>query len=103
MAYTLEQASEIIEDFEDLVGTEIVMGNRSTEIYYITHAPVTLTNYVDFADQHHESVISNPAHIYENTANEYEVIVIIGQPGSFTVKPIKEYVAEAGIGYNFPE
>jgi hypothetical protein len=102
MPYTFEQASEIIEDFEDLIGTEIVMGNRDTEIYYITQASFGLNSYVDYARQHHELVTSNPAHIYENATNEYEVIVIIGQPGSFTAKPIKEYVSEAGIGYNFP-
>jgi hypothetical protein len=99
MAFTLEQATEIIEDFEDLVGTEIVMGNRDTEIQYITTAPVGLASYISFAENFH---VSNGTNIYENQDDEHEIIVIIGQPGSFTVKTIKDYVVEAGIGYNFP-
>lgn len=91
-----------MEDFEDLVGTEIVMGNRDTEIYYITRAPKDLVDYTDFAESYHKSVLADPAYIYEISQNDCEVIVIIGQPGSFTVKTIRDYVGEAGIGYNFP-
>jgi len=102
MAYTYAQAIEITEDFEDLAGTELVMGNRDTEIWYVALAPPGFETRPGFAEAHHKAVTGDASYSYQDPAGQYDVAVIIGQPGSFTTKNIRDYVAEAGIGYNFP-
>jgi hypothetical protein len=102
MIYTFEEAAEMMEDFEDLLGTEIVMGSPATEIWYVTAAPSDVEDQPGFAEEHHQNVMADASYVYKNDVDQYDVVLIIGQPGSFTIKNIRDYVAEAGIGYNFP-
>ena len=102
MPYTREEATEITEDFEDLIGTEIVMGDPATEIMYVALAPASFENHKDYAETYHQKIMADPGYVYESRGNLYDVAVIIGEPGHFTLKNIRDYVAEAGIPYNFP-
>jgi len=108
--FTLEQANEIIEDFEDLVDTEI---NLPSGFFAINHVVVTpfsnedkRTFFHTYADT---SDVSQAISFYRG--GDFDVLIIaykivvpdaLLEDREVVAMPIKEYVARFGINYNFP-
>lgn len=98
--FTLEQAIEIAEDFEDLVDTEL---NNRPPIDYVTIGPANLT----IEDEAFFNAVKEmPAHrdSYTHHSNEYDVYIIwmSADLGITEMTDIRTLVEANGIQYNFP-
>lgn len=108
--FSLEQANEIVEDFEDLVDTEI---NLPSGLFAINHVVVT-----PFSNEDKRTFF----HVYAETSDVSKAIdfyrggdfdvLIIGykivatdaplEEREVIAMPIREYVSRFGLNYNFP-
>jgi hypothetical protein len=108
--FTLDQANEIVEDFEDLVETEITLPSG---LFLINHVVVTPFSNEDKRTFFHvyadTSDVSKAITFYQG--NTFDVLIIaykIVAPDApleereVVAMPIQEYVTRFGINYNFP-
>ena len=96
---TLEQAAEIADDFEDLIGS-CIQGFDSPEITHVVVGPFNREQFPDFLQN---NVFANEL-AYENPENEYDVLVIaVNNSELEAVEYIRDYISSRGIRYNFPE
>ena len=103
-AFTLEEATDIAEDFEDLVDTDFEMDGVVYEVLAILVCPystaevqVFIDNYLLTNDQ--ESCLNNCS------GNEYDVILLARDAAdeqNVSFPDIRTFVAQKGILYNFP-
>ena len=80
--FTYEQAAEICEDFEDLVDTELVIdGNK----YFV------------------DKLLIVP---FNSEQEGYDVLFVASStedPNNTITQAIRDYIANNGVNYNFPE
>lgn len=98
--FTLEEAIDIAEDFEDLIGTEL---NRMPPITYVAVGPYDLgmePGYIQIID----SNAGNSEFQYSYSGDDYDVYVIWTKPDSDTdeIIDIRTIAQAIGIPYKFP-
>lgn len=108
-SFTLEQAQEIAEDFEDLIDTDVV--EKEGVPLTVTHVVVCpydeedktqfAADCVTDADQPEKLLL-----MYDT--DEYDVIIISQEPDTegdnlYDVTDIRSYISQNGVNYNFPE
>lgn len=103
--FTYEQAEEICEDFEDLIDTELVIDGQKYFVDKLLIVPFDNEARDRFMKVYYTSgnVTDNPD---LNDANEYDVLFIASStdnPGNTTTQFIRDYIANNGVIYNFPE
>lgn len=104
--FTLAQAEEICEDFEDLKDTEF---NHDTPYVFLVHdvipCPHSPAAKQTFIDNYNTTRNAADARSFY-TGVEYDVIVFAfdeNDEANYTFIDIRNYVAENGIKYNFPQ
>lgn len=100
--FTLQEAEQVCNYFQYLVGKELIDGDNESEITYIAISPFNIDP--SFADYHHlnEGLAD---YKYTNPENEYDVIAIVMEYNSSDenlCRNIRSLVTEKGIAYNFP-
>jgi len=103
--FTLEDATEIAEDFEDLVDTDFSMGNSLVyEVNNVLVCPYEEADKKKFAALYHETKDAQIAS-KSYTGNEYDVIVFsynIDDTNSYIYTDIRTFTEQRGINYSFP-
>ena len=103
--FTLEEAIEIADDFEDLIDTEFNTDRVTT--YFIENvlvAPFSPDAQKQFADAYQISKDKDGA-LSLYTGNEYDVLVMtcnINDESVLIPVDIRTFALERGIKYNFP-
>lgn len=96
--FTRQQAEEIAEDFEDLIGTSLGSSSSAPEITHVLPSPFNR----DQSDLFIKNVIDGNE-TWEDVANEYDVMVLGVENGKLELAVyIRDYIAANGIRYNFP-
>lgn len=107
-AFSFEQAQEICEDFEDLIGTELVLrttSNIKCEVDTVCIAPFDEAGKKVFMEAYLASFNAEQA-LSACNGNEYDVVIIarsLADNEEVILQPIKEYITTNGIKYNFPD
>jgi len=97
--FTKQQAEEIAEDFEDLVGTSLGSSPASPEITHVLPAPFNR----DMSDLFIKDVIAGTMQ-WEDPADEYDVMILGIENGAPVLALyIRDYITANGIRYNFPQ
>lgn len=98
--FTLEEAIEIAEDFQDLVGTELM---RMPPITHVAVGPADIdwdTNYIKTIDKNAD----NEGYLYIHENDQYDVYAIWTQPDTEvdSAVDIRTLTEASGIAYGFP-
>lgn len=98
--YTRAQADEISEDFEDLLDTEFSLGGVSYLVDNIIVCP--------FAEPQRAEFLSSlpDGQQADVQTDEYDVLLQVTDAATEQVTSyisIRDYVAEKGVAYNFPQ
>jgi hypothetical protein len=98
--FTLEEAIEIAEDFQDLVGTEL---KRMPPITYVAVGPADLewdANYIKTIDENADT----EGYQYTHENDQYDVYAIWTQPDTDidSAVDIRTLTDASGIAYGFP-
>lgn len=107
MAFTYEQAQEICEDFEDLIGTELVLQTGKPikcEIETVCIIPIDEAGRKTFMETYLATFDTEQALAAYN-GKEYDVVIIahsVADKNEVIVQPIEEYISRNGVRYNFP-
>lgn len=103
--FSLEDAHEIAEDFEDLIDTDFNIGKGLT--YFIDNVLVCPHNPDDqklfLSNYHYSKNKEGSLDFYKG--NEFDVVVLaydIDDETNYTSIDIRTYVEHRGINYNFP-
>jgi hypothetical protein len=103
--FTLEEAKEIAEDFEDLKDTEF---NIDTPYEFMVHdvvvCPFNQADKKTFVDGYYRSKDQSES-IRFFKGNDYDVILFafdVDDEANYTYINIRDFVLEKGIKYNFP-
>lgn len=98
---TLDQATEIAEDFEDLTGTALGDLKNDPDITHVVIGPADQEELPAFIFNLH---LRGNAGNYHNAADAYDVwVIVMGDDGSAqNCISIREYISSRGIHYNFP-
>lgn len=99
--YTREQAEKICSDFQYLVGTELVKGERRTKITYVAICPFDVDNDDSFIEYHHYNE-GLADYKYINPNGEYDVIAIAMEYPYNLFQTISRYCEENDVNYSFP-
>lgn len=103
--FTLEEAVEIADDFEDLIDTEFNTDRTTT--YFIENvlvAPFPPDAQKQFADEYHKSRDKESALSFY-TGSEYDVLVMtcnVNDESVLIPVDIRTFALERGIKYSFP-
>ncbi|MBS1774445.1 MAG: hypothetical protein JST82_16425 [Bacteroidetes bacterium] len=106
--FTLEQAKDISEDFEDLIDTTITMREQPSKTYNIvcvTPCPFHEADKELFLRTYTEENDVEKAMI-TYSGSEYDVLIVahnVADNTDFVTIPIRQYIASNGIRYNFPD
>jgi hypothetical protein len=96
--FTLEEANDIVEDFEDVIGTAFGNSFDAPDITYVIAAPFDSSLHIPFIEAYH-----NKTHYNYSEEGEYDVLVIaMAEEGVEIYQNIREYVKAHGINYHFP-
>lgn len=105
--FTLEQATEICEDFEDLIDTEFTYRSEppiKLLIDYVAIAPFDKEDKEAFVNSYTAS--GDPVGALNNYAGDKYDVLILGQnandPNDIIILDIRQYIAENNVAYNFP-
>ncbi len=105
-AFTLEEAQEIREDFEDLEGTELIIHTEEAlrcEVEYVAVAPFDREDCDVFLEAYNTN--NNPTealNVYNGA--DYDVIIIArSENNELIIQRIREYIEANGVRYNFPD
>ena len=103
--FTLEDAAEICEDFEDLIDTEFKLGSSPMLLVaQVSIAPFSEEGKNDFVESYHQSHNSeNALSTYSGT--EYDVILITSEAdneSNYSYIDIRTFASLKGIKYAFP-
>lgn len=105
-AFTLEEAQEIREDFEDLEGTELIIHTDealSCEVEHVAVAPFDREDCDVFLEAYNTN--NNPTealNVYNGA--DYDVIIIArSENNELIIQRIREYIEANGVRYNFPD
>ncbi len=103
--FTLEEATDIAEDFEDLIDTDYAVGNSQVfEVNNVLVCPYEDDDKVKFAAYYHDTKDAQVA-IKSYMGNEYDVIVFaynIDDLTNYSYTDIRTFTSERGISYTFP-
>jgi hypothetical protein len=106
--FTREQATEICEDFEDLIDTEFTFRAEPPIKLIIDHvvlAPFEQDDKKAFVASYTAS--GNPAEaLSAYTGDKYDVLILAQNatdPNDIIVMDIRQYIQEHNVGYNFPD
>lgn len=102
--FTLEEANEIAEDFEDLIDTEFSLNNDVFLIDSVTVCPFNEDDKEIFTEAFHQTK-DYPQSIAFYSGNEFDVIILASHAAdeaNYTWISIRNFAAEKGIKYNFP-
>jgi len=103
--FTLEEATDIAEDFEDLIDTDFAMGNSLVyEVNNVVVSPYEEEDKTKFAAYYHETKDAQIA-LKTYMGNEYDVIVFaydIDDVTNYIFTDIRTFVEQRGINYAFP-
>ena len=103
--FTLEEATEIADDFEDLEDTEFSFGESTAYmVHKVIIAPFGNQERAEFIAQY-ESTRNGKQSLEAYTGNEYEVLLVaadLADEERLVYLHIREFVAEKGIKYSFP-
>ncbi len=98
--FTFAQAEEIAEDFEDLRDTEFVLGG----VLYIVDDVLVCPFGAADKERFYESYLADKEVRLEAGDAGYDVLIAICDPDDQpSYVGIRQFVAEKGIFYNFPE
>jgi hypothetical protein len=104
--FTLQEAIDIQEDFEDLIDTDF-KPDASSPVFEITNVLVAPYNEEDkkrFAENYHlAKEDEDPLSFY--TGTEYDVIVFaynLVDKSNYIYMPIRSFAERMGINYNYP-
>lgn len=105
MSFSLAQAEEIAEDFEDLKDTEFSVHCTSYIIEEVLVVPFENDLLRSFFDRY---VITRNASelMVSNDLSLYNVILVVSplhDQSSLSYFTITQYVSDLGVGYNFPQ
>ncbi len=108
-AFTREQAEEICEDFEDLVDTDITIHSEEDAMECIIDH-VVMVPHDKALQQQFLQIYSAGKNLMEAqslySGDEYDVLILAcnaNDEDEVVILPIREYIEENGVGYNFPE
>jgi len=106
--FTLEEAEEIAEDFEDLVDTEFTITASGIATEYIIDAlmicPFPEAGRQQFIDEYY-STKDGRAALAQYEGDEYDVILFVSEAADmarFSYLSIRAFAMEQGIKYSFP-
>lgn len=105
--FTLEQATEICEDFEDLIDTEFTYRSQPPLKLVIDHvaiAPFEQRDKETFINAYMASGDPGAA-LNEYKGNQYDVLILAqnaNDANDIVVMDIRQYIEENNVGYNFP-
>jgi hypothetical protein len=99
---TLDQATEIAEDFEDLIGTALGDLKNDPDITHVVIGPYNADELPAFIFDLH---LRGSSGSYHNSADEYDVwVIVMNEDGTADeCIAIREYISTRGIYYNFPD
>ena len=103
--FTLEEADEVCEDFEDLIDTDFKIG--SSPVMYVMAvltSPFSDAAKADFAEQYYNTKSCDAA-MGGYAGSDYDVILITCEAeneSSYSVIGIREFAELRGIKYEFP-
>jgi hypothetical protein len=102
--FTLEEATEICEDFEDLLDTEFKVGESPLLlIEQVTIAPFLETDKISFVeryDQMHDT--QNALNFYSGPDYDVLLITSAGDEAKCAYIDIRTFAGLKGINYSFP-
>jgi len=105
MSFSLAQAEEIVEDFEDLKDTEFAMHGASYIIEDVLVVPFDTDLFLSFFDRY--AITRNAADLMASyDVALFDVILVVlplQDESSLSYFTITQYVSDLGVGYNFPE
>ncbi len=105
-SFTLAQATDIAEDFDDLIGTKIKVSPELVwKIDGVFVCPFNEDDKKMFAEFYQNSGDENMS-IDFYKGDEYDVIIFafnVEDKNEYTVIPIRDFIDFRGINYNFPE
>jgi len=103
--FTLEEATDIAEDFEDLIDTDFAMGNSLVyEVNNVLVCPYEEEDKKKFATYYHDTKEAQLA-MKSYIGNEYDVIVFaynIDDITNYLYTDIRRFTEQRGITYSFP-
>lgn len=105
--FTLEQATEICDDFEDLIDTEFTYRSEPPIKLLIDHvaiAPFDKTDKEAFVNSYTAS--GDPIAALNNySGDKYDVLILAqnaNDPNDIIILDIRQYIEENNVAYNFP-
>ena len=105
MSFSLAQAEEIVEDFEDLKDTEFAVHGASYIIEDVIVVPFEKDMFLSFFDQY--TIVRNSAELLASyDVGLFDVVLVVSplpDESSLSYFTITQYVSDLGVGYNFPE
>ena len=103
--FTLEDAAEICEDFEDLIYTEFKLGSSPMLLVaHVSIAPFSEEGKNSFVESYYQSHNSEDA-LSPYTGTEYDVVLITCEAdneSNYTYIDIRTFATLKGIKYAFP-
>ena len=105
MSFSLAQAEEIVEDFEDLKDTEFALHGGTYIIEDVIVVPFDTDLFRSFFDRY--AISRNAAELLASyDVALFDVILIVTplpEESLLSYFTITQYVSDLGVGYNFPE
>ena len=104
--FTIEEAAEICEDFEDLIDTEFKIGTSPLLlVVHVSIAPFQEADKNSFVEAYSQTKDSQAA-LNGYPGNDYDVILITAEADnetSYSYMDIRTFTQLKGIKYAFPE
>lgn len=103
--FTLADAEEIAEDFEDLIDTEFALDGSLYIVDGVLVAPYAEEEKKEFVERYYSSRNAAEA-LSAYSGSEYDVVLAVSYSADETQHNyirISSFVVEKGISYNFPE
>jgi hypothetical protein len=103
--FTLEEATDIAEDFEDLIDTDFEFDGAVYEVIDVMIAPFEEEEGKNFI-AHYSRTKNKEVALSVYTGSKYDVIVFacdIDAADKYTCIDIRTFTDQKGIRYNFPE
>lgn len=107
-AFSIDEANEICEDFEDLIDTEIVVRKPEPKVYLVDHVvpvPFSAPDKEAYMTVYNETLDPKVA-LGTYTGAEFDVFIIcqyIHDSTDVVMLDIHTYIDTNGVSYNFPD
>jgi hypothetical protein len=102
--FTFEEATDIAEDFEDLIDTDFGLDGAVYEITEVMVSPFPEEEQTKFKELYLKTKDKAKA-LFDYTGHEFEVLVFamnVNDPEIATLIDIRTFSDRRGIGYNYP-